>query len=76
VADGSSQGESPRQEEKMMSAEEVARHIANGIEKRKRTIILTMQGKMVAWLKKFAPALLDRLSYNHMAKEDHSPLNS
>lgn len=74
VANGSSQGESPRQEEKMMSAEEVARHIANGIEGKKRTIILTLQGKLVNLLKKFAPALLDKLSFNHMVQEEDSPL--
>ena len=74
VADGSAQGESPRKEEKMMSAKQVAYHIANGIEKRKRTIVLTMQGKMVSFLKKVAPALLDKLSFNHMAKEEDSPL--
>jgi short-subunit dehydrogenase len=74
VADGSAQGESPRKEEKMMSAGQVASHIANGIEKRKRTVVLTMQGKTVNFLKKFAPSLLDKLSFNHMAKEDNSPL--
>lgn len=75
VADGSSQGESPRDEGKMMSAEKVAWYIARGIEKRKRTVILTAQGKLVNLLKKFAPALLDKLSYNHMAKEANAPIN-
>ncbi len=74
VADGSTQGESPRLEEKMMSAEEVARHIAIGIKKRRRTVILTAQGNLVFLLKKFVPSLLDKLSYNHMSKEGDSPL--
>jgi short-subunit dehydrogenase len=74
VGDGRAQGESPRNEERMMSAEQVAFYIAKGIEKRKRTVILTAQGKTVALLKKFAPALLDKLSFNHMSKEDNSPL--
>lgn len=74
VADGTTQGESPRHEEKMMSAEEVAGYIANGIDRRKRTVILTLQGKLVSLLKKFAPALLDHLSFKHMAKEEDSPL--
>lgn len=73
-AEGAAQSESPRDEEKMMSAEEVAWHIANGLEKRKRLVVLTFQGKMVSFLKRFAPALLDRLFYNHMAKEKDSPL--
>ncbi len=74
VADGASQGESPRDEKKMMTAQKVAWYIARGIHKRKRTLILTTQGKMVNLLKKFAPALLDKLSYNHMAKEANAPI--
>lgn len=34
TADGSAQGESPRKEEKMMSAAEVARRIARGVVRR------------------------------------------
>jgi short-subunit dehydrogenase len=75
TADGSNQGETPRKEEKMMSAEEVARHMANAIVKRKRTLILTfVEGKLTVFLKKFVPGLLDKLSYNHMAKEPDSPI--
>jgi short-subunit dehydrogenase len=73
AADGSQQGESPRNEEKMMSAEEVARRIVNAIIKRKRTLILTSQGKLTVWLNKFFPSLMDKLVYNHMAKEPDSP---
>ncbi len=75
TADGSNQGETPRKEEKMMSAEEVAVHMANAIIKRKRTLILTfVEGKLTVFLKKFVPGLLDKLSYNHMAKEPDSPI--
>ena len=74
TADGSNQGETPRKEEKMMSAEEVARHLARAIVKRKRTLILTfVEGKVTVFLKKFFPSLLDRLAYGHMAKEPDSP---
>jgi len=74
TADGSNQGETPRQEEKMMSAEEVAMHMAIAIIKRKRTLILTfVEGKVTVFLKKFFPKLLDKLAYNHMAKEPDSP---
>lgn len=72
--DGSMQGESPRDEDKMMSAEEVARHIANAIVKRKRSIILTTQGKMVVLFSKFFPKWTDKMVYNHMAKEPDSPI--
>ncbi len=71
--DGSMQGESPRDEDKMMTAEQVARHIANAVEKRKHRLILTIQGKMTILLNKFFPKLVDKLVYNHMAKEENSP---
>ena len=73
VADGSQQGETPRTEEKLMTAEKVAFYIAKGIEKRKRTIVLTSQGKMVVLLYKLFPSLMDKVIYNNMAKEPDSP---
>lgn len=73
AADGSQQGESPREEDKMMSAEEVAARIVKAVKKRKRTLILTSQGKLTVWLNKFFPAMMDKLVYNHMAKEPDSP---
>jgi len=73
--DGSQQGETPRKEDKMMSAEEVAKHVINAIVKRKSTLILTfVEGKLTVWLKKWMPRLLEKLTYNHMAKEPNSPL--
>ena len=71
--DGTSQGETPLDESKLMPAEEVARQICNCIEKRKRTLILTTQGKMTVLLNKFFPSFMDKMVYNHMAKEPDSP---
>ncbi|MFN2395633.1 MAG: SDR family oxidoreductase [Bacteroidales bacterium] len=71
--DGSMQGESPRKEAEMMSAEEVAKHILKGIAKRKRTLVLTAQGKLTVFLNKMVPGLTDKLVFNHMAKEPDSP---
>ncbi len=71
---GIEQGESPRDEEKMMSAEEVARRITKAIIKRKRTLILTNQGKLTVQLNKFFPAFMDKMVFSHMAKEPDSPL--
>jgi len=72
--DGSHQGETPRNEDKMMSAEECALHIVRAVEKRKRELILTFtEGKLTVFLGKFFPSLLDKLTYNHMAKEPNSP---
>jgi short-subunit dehydrogenase len=73
AADGTPQGESPRDEAKMMTAEEVAIKIIQAIQKRKHTVIMTMQGKMTVFLNKFFPKMMDRLVYKHMAKEQNSP---
>ncbi|PVX50086.1 short-subunit dehydrogenase [Balneicella halophila] len=74
TASGKPQGKSPRDEGKMMSAEECAKHIINATVKRKRELILTFaEGKFTVWLSKWFPSLLDKLSYNHMAKEPDSP---
>lgn len=67
--DGSQQGESHMQEEKMMTAEQVAKLIACGVENRSRTLIMTGQGKLTVALGKFFPAWLDKLVYNTFAKE-------
>lgn len=73
-AQGLRQGESPRNENKMMSAETCANHIYRAVEKRKRSLVLTfMEGKLTVFLGKWWPSLLDKLAYNHMAKEPDSP---
>jgi len=71
--DGSRQGESPLDEAKMMSPEEVAVHICHAIEKRKHRLTLTSQGKLTVLLNKFFPKFMDKMVYNHMAKEPDSP---
>lgn len=72
-ADGSIQGESPREEEKLMPPEEVAQEVIKGLQKRKRDVILTGQGKLVNFLNKWIPGTMDQLVYKHMAKEKDSP---
>jgi short-subunit dehydrogenase len=73
AADGSKQGESPRDETKMMTAEEVAEKISHSIRKRNHRVIMTFQGKMTVILNNFFPGLMDRMVYKHMAKEPNSP---
>ncbi len=73
-SDGHQQKESPLDEKKLMSSEEVAKHILRAIEKRKRTLVLTRQGKLTVWLNKLWPSLADRLVYNHFQKEKNTPL--
>jgi short-subunit dehydrogenase len=72
--DGSAQGESQRDEETMMTAEECAQHIYNATVKRKNFLILTSQGKAAVWVNKLFPKLADKLVYKTMAKEHESPL--
>lgn len=74
TADGSSQGETPRHEEKMMSPTEVAQRIMKGIKGRKRSITMDFNGWATTLLKKISPALVDHFFYNAMAKEPNSPL--
>jgi dehydrogenase/reductase SDR family member 7B len=73
TADGSAQGESPREEDDMMTATEVATEILHAIQKRKRDLILTRQGKLAFFLNKWMPSMMDKIVYNHMAKEKDSP---
>ena len=59
------QGESPMDENKMMSAEECAGYIIKAIEKRKRTLVLTPTGKQTVLINKFFPRWADRLVRKH-----------
>ncbi|MBC3788262.1 SDR family oxidoreductase [Spirosoma utsteinense] len=73
-ADGQVVGETMRDEGSMMTAEECADHILRAVKNRRRDLILTTQGKFTIWLNKWAPALMDKLVYNTLAKEKNSPL--
>ena len=73
AADGTTQGESPRDENSMMKAEDVAIKIANAIGSRKQILVLTLQGKLIVFLNKIFPFILDRIVYNQLAKEPDSP---
>ena len=73
TANGRQQGESPRDEGKMMTAEEVAESIVKATQKRKRDLVLTTEGKLAVFLNKWAPGLMDSIVYNKMAKEKDSP---
>lgn len=71
---GKQQGESTMHEEKMMTSDEVAKIIADGVENRARTLIMTRQGKLMVFLNKLVPGLVDKLVYNTIAKEKNSLL--
>lgn len=69
VADGSLQGSSSMEEGRMMTAEEVAGLIVQGVRRRKRDLIITGQGKLTVFMSRFFPKLTDRLVYKHFTKE-------
>lgn len=73
TADGTSQGDSPRDEGKMMTAEAVAQGIIKAIKKRKRDIVFTTQGKLAVFLNKWMPGRMDQIVFNVFAKEPDSP---
>ena len=74
LADGSKQGNSPREEKKMMSPEYVARWIVKGIRKKKRNKIMTWSGRFIALLQRIIPASVDYSIYLEMKREPDSPL--
>ncbi|MXV15904.1 SDR family oxidoreductase [Hufsiella ginkgonis] len=70
---GASQGESSMDEGKMMTPEEVAGIIVNGVINRKRNLVMTSQGKLSVFLNKVVPAVLDKLVFKHF-KGEKDPL--
>jgi short-subunit dehydrogenase len=62
---GSARGESVLEEGRLMTAEACARHILHAIQRRRRTLVLTLLGKVTVLINKVAPSLADRLTYNH-----------
>lgn len=73
LADGAAQGISPREEKKMMPPKEVAEEILKALNRKKRDIVLTTQGKLVVFLNKWIPGIMDGIVYKAMAKEKDSP---
>ena len=73
-ADGKAQKETPLDEGKLMSAEECASIIMNSINARKRTVVMTGQGKLTVLINKLFPALADKMVYKHFLNEPDSPL--
>jgi len=74
TATGQVQGESPLDEGKIMSAEEVAERILKATKQRKRDLVMTTQGKLTVFLNKWLPGLTDKLVLSHFKKEKDSPV--
>lgn len=73
TADGSPQGDTPLEEGKLMSAEEVAARMAKALRKRKSEVILTTLGKATVLFHRLFPRLTDKLTYSYIAREAGSP---
>jgi short-subunit dehydrogenase len=63
-----------RDEGTMMSAEEVAKRIAEAYDAKKKTLVLTFQGRLTVFLNKWLNGFLDKMVYNTLKKEKDSPL--
>lgn len=70
--DGAAHGETSMEEGKMMTAEEVAARISDGIVNRKRTLVMTRQGKLAVWMNKLFPAFTDKKVFDLFAKEKNA----
>ncbi len=74
TGDGSPQGESPRVEKKMMTSEQVAKKLYRSIKRRRRDVVLTLNGVGTVIGNFFFPRLVDKFYYSFFAKEPGSPL--
>lgn len=74
LADGSPQGMTPRNEEKMMTAERVAQRMAYGLKHRKNEMLLTPIGKITKFFTFALPKFSEWCEYKMMAKEPESPI--
>ncbi|SKB34783.1 Short-chain dehydrogenase [Parapedobacter luteus] len=66
---GGEHGETSMDETKMMTAEEVAERIVQGVVLRKRTLVMTRQGRLTVLMNKLFPAWVDKQVYKLFAKE-------
>jgi len=67
--EGNAQGETPMDESKLMTADQCARYILDAIETKKRTMVLTFNGKRTVFMNKFFPGWADKLVRNFFFKE-------
>ena len=74
TADGSEQGDSPRDEDKHMPPEAVAKWVLKGIIKKKRNKLLTWEGRITALFQRILPTVIDNAYYYEMAREPKSPI--
>ena len=75
TSEGKQQGETPRDEDKMMSAEDCANRIFKAVKKRKRKIIITFWGgKAIVLVAKLWAYFIDQVIFQVFANEPNSPI--
>lgn len=75
TSDGTQQGETPRDEDKMMSAEKCASKMYIAIKKRKRKMIISFwDGKAIVLVAKLWAWFVDQIMYQVFSNEPDSPL--
>jgi short-subunit dehydrogenase len=74
LANGEVQGESPRDEHKLMPPDYVARWVLRGIRRKKRNKLLTWDGRLTALFQRILPDFVDWAYYYEMSKEPKSPI--
>lgn len=75
TSNGNQQGETPRNENKMMSAEKCASIIYKAVKRRRRKIIITFwDGKAIVLVAKLWAWVVDQIMYKVFANEPDSPL--
>jgi short-subunit dehydrogenase len=68
TSDGNAQGESPMNEQEMMSAEECAQRMLDAMEEKKRTLVMTVNDKRTVLISRLFPRLADKLTYKYFFK--------
>lgn len=68
-SNGQQQGESPMDENKMMTADECAQRILKAIKNKKRSLVMTFTGKETVFMQKFFPGLADKFVRKFYFKE-------
>lgn len=66
--DGRPLGESPIQEDRVMTPETCARLILEAADRRKREVVMTAKGKIGVWAKLVVPGLVDRIAARTIAQ--------
>jgi short-subunit dehydrogenase len=74
LSNGEEQGESPRDEHKLMPPQYVAKWVIKGIRKNKRNKLLTWEGRLTALFQRIVPRFVDWAYYYEMSREPKSPI--